>query len=217
VAVSQTSQGGQAGEPPVLVLVLDGLIDRVQRSPLMRRAPSQCTPEEQRELASLLADLLALRQARAALESIPGPKAEQVQMYWPELGAMLTPPRRAGVGPRPKVRDAAGAPDGASLFESLQPAEPATTNDAAGQESPAEPAPASSSGAENSGPDLAHLLLEAMTVQGRALNTTQMLAWLAERGTQATREQVTTTLFRHEELFRKRGAGHWVIAGPDAG
>jgi hypothetical protein len=201
----------------VLVLVLDGLIDRVQRSPLMRRAPSQCTPEEQRELAGLLADLLALRQARTALESTPGPKAEQVRMYWPELGEMLTPPRRAGAGPRPKSRETAGASDGASLFESLQAVEPTTPDDSTPQESPAEPTPGPSGAAETSGPDLAHLLLEALTVQGRALNTTQMLAWLAERGTQATREQVTTTLFRHEELFRKRGAGHWVIAGPDAG
>ncbi len=214
MAVAQTSPGGQAGDPPVLVLVLDGLIDRVQRSPLMRRAPSQCTPEEQRELATLLADLLSLRQTRAALESVPGPKVEQVQAYWPELGAMLAPARRGGTAARPRTREAAGSAEGASLFESLQPAEPVAPNEDAAGESPTEPASAAAAGAETS--DLAHLLLEALTVQGRALNTTQMLAWLAERGTQATREQVTTTLFRHEELFRKRGAGHWVIAGPDA-
>jgi hypothetical protein len=57
------------------------------------------------------------------------------------------------------------------------------------------------------------LLLEALTVQGRALNTTQMLAWLHERGAGATREDVMNTLFGHEELFKRRGAGHWVVAG----
>ena len=103
------------------------------------------------------------------------------------------------------------------LFEGLQPPEAPPTGEESAPTTQAEIAPAAAAGAETAGPDLAHLLLEALTVQGRALNTTQMLAWLAERGTQATREQVTTTLFRHEELFRKRGAGHWVVAGQDAG
>lgn len=215
MAGSQASQAGQTGEPPVLALLLDGLIDRVQRSPLMRRAPSQCTPEEQRDLSALLADLLTLRQVRAALETTPGPRLDQLQAYWPELGALLAPPRRAAT--RGRSREAAGVADGMSLFEGMQGGEPGNASDASTGSAEPEASPSQGPAVESTGPDLAHLLLEALTVQGRALNTTQMLAWLAEKGTQATREEVTTTLFRHEELFRKRGAGHWVVAGQDAG
>lgn len=214
MAGSQASQAGQTGEPLVLALLVDGLIDRVQRSPLMRRAPSQCTPEEQRELAGMLADLLTLRQTRAALETAPGPRLDQLQAYWPELSALLAPPRRAG-STRGRSREASGSADGLSLFEGMQGAEQgATPAESAGSAEP-EATPSSGPTTETAGPDLAHLLLEALTVQGRALNTTQMLAWLAEKGTKATREEVTTTLFRHEELFRKRGAGHWVVASQD--
>jgi hypothetical protein len=94
----------------------------------------------------------------------------------------------------------------------MQPAEP--DGDGSGSAQP-EPTSVPAKAAESGAPDLAHLLLEALTVQGRALNTTQMLAWLSDRGTKATREEVTTTLFRHEELFRKRGPGHWVVAGQE--
>ncbi|MGH2347678.1 MAG: hypothetical protein ACRDG4_20820 [Chloroflexota bacterium] len=216
MAGSQVSQSGQTSEPPVLALLLDGLIDRVQRSPLMRRAPSQCTPEEQRDLSALLADLLTLRQVRAALETTPGPRLDQLQAYWPELGALLAPPRRGGSAARGRSREAAGVADGMSLFEGIQGAEPDNASAVPTGSAAPDPSPAQEAVVESTGPDLAHLLLEALTVQGRALNTTQMLAWLAEKGTQATREEVTTTLFRHEELFRKRGAGHWVVAGQDA-
>jgi hypothetical protein len=40
-----------------------------------------------------------------------------------------------------------------------------------------------------------------------------MLAWLHQQGATATREDVMNTLFGHEELFKKRGAGHWVMVG----
>ena len=212
MAVSQEGQSAAGSEPPVLVALLDGLIDRAQRSPLMRRPPAQCTPEELQTLATLLGDLLALRQTRSAIENLAGPRIDQVTTYWPELGTLLAGARRATPAARARGREAGVPAEGGSLFEGG----PATDADGNGQAAaqatpPLSPAKAAETGSR----DLAHLLLEALTVQGRALNTTQMLAWLSERGTQATREEVTTTLFRHEELFRKRGAGHWVVAGQE--
>jgi hypothetical protein len=197
----------------VLVALLDGLIDRLQRAPLMRKPPAQCTPEEQHALAALLSDLMTVRQTRISLENVPGPRLDQVAAYWPELAELLGGSRKAPTTTRPRAREAAaGGSDRGNLFEGVPPAEPEGGSSPPGR--PAERA-AAVKATEGAGPDLAHLLLEALTVQGRALNTTQMLAWLAERGTQVTREEVTTTLFRHEELFRKRGPGHWVVASQE--
>ncbi|HVC82901.1 MAG TPA: hypothetical protein VNL35_20640 [Chloroflexota bacterium] len=213
MAVSREGQSAAGSEPPVLVGLLDGLIDRVQRSPLMRRPPAQCTPEELQTLAALLSDLLSLRQTRSAIENLAGPRIDQVTTYWPELGALLAASRRAAPAARGRGREA-GVPvaDSGSLFGAEPMSDPNDNGQAAAQ---ATPPTSPAKGGESGTPDLAHLLLEALTVQGRALNTTQMLAWLSERGTQATREEVTTTLFRHEELFRKRGAGHWVVASQE--
>lgn len=210
------SRDGRPGEPPVLAAILDGLLDRMQRAPLMRKAPAQCAPEEQQVLATLLGDLMSLRQARSAVESLAGPSLEQVNAYWPELAALLGASRRVPVAARLRGREPAPAlAESANLFESAPPAEPETTVVIADQSATPEPDALVAKARESGAPDLAHLLLEALTVQGRALNTTQMLAWLAERGTQATREEVTTTLFRHEEFFRKRGPGHWVVASQE--
>jgi len=215
MAASQGGQSGLGSEPAVLVTLLDGLIDRALRSPLMRRPPAQCTPEEQQALATLLGDLLALRQARSTIEGSSGPRLDQVAAYWPELAALLGAPRRVTTGARTRGREASPATDSGNLFESVTPADPELPAPAASQLAAPDPATPGIKAGDGGSPDLAHLLLEALTVQGRALNTTQMLAWLSERGTQATREEVTTALFRHEELFRKRGAGHWVVASQE--
>ncbi len=213
MAASRDGQSAVASEPPVLVTLLDGLIDRAQRSPLMRRPPAQCTPDELQALATLLSDLLSLRQSRSAIENLAGPRLDQITTYWPELAALLAASRRAAPAARTRGRDPGGSSqEGGSLFEGMQPAEP--DGDGSGPAQP-EPTIVPAKAADSGAPDLAHLLLEALTVQGRALNTTQMLAWLSDRGTKATREEVTTTLFRHEELFRKRGPGHWVVAGQE--
>jgi hypothetical protein len=201
-------QGGQAGraeEPSALIVLLDGMIERVQRSPLMRRAPAQSTPEEQMALAALLADLVALRAVRAALDDLQPLKFEMLHTHWPELGTLLAAARRTGT----KARGRESLPVPSGTPSETTPAEAETETDTA---PPATPPPDEQTPPQ---PDLAHPLLEALTLHGRALNTTQLLNWLHERGIQAGREQVMHTLFRHEELFRRRGASYWTIAGAD--
>jgi hypothetical protein len=202
---------------------VDGLIERIGRSPLMRRAPAQCSPEEQLALAGILADLVGLRELREALETLPYLRVDLVQAHWPEVGSQILPARRGAQRTRAGGREA-GTPSGAeqsgqvALFAATAPIDSEALPDAEDHSTAAEAAVLVQleEPAGNPGPDLTHLLLEALTIQGRALNTTQMLAWLAERGTVVTREEVTNTLYRHEELFRRRGSGHWVVAGADA-
>lgn len=222
MAGNQPNQAPRGDEPSALVVLVDGLIERVGRSPLMRRAPAQCSPEEQLALAGLLADLVSLREVREALETIPHPRLDLVQAHWPDVGAQLVPARRTAQRTRPGTRESSNAtgsePGGqGALFAPTTPEESEALAEPTDHPTPDEtsvpPAPVETPG--NVGPDLAHLLLEALTIQGRALNTTQMLAWLAERGTLVTREEVTNTLYRHEDLFRRRGPGHWVVAGAD--
>src|SRR5487761_680885 len=118
MAVSRDGQGAVGSEPSVLVALLDGLIDRAQRSPLMRRPPAQCTPEELQTLATLLSDLLSLRQTRSAIENLAGPRIDQVTTYWPELGTLLAAPRRVVPAARTRGREA-GVPtaESGSLFD----------------------------------------------------------------------------------------------------
>jgi hypothetical protein len=223
MAGSQPNQAARGDEPSALVVLVDGLIEHIGRSPLMRRPPAQCSPEEQHVLAGILSDLVGLRELREALEALPHLRVDLVQAHWPEVGSQLVPVRRGAQRTRAGGREA-GAPSGseqsgqAALFASTAPVDseaPLDTEDhPTAEEDPVPVQLEESTG--NLGPDLAHLLLEALTIQGRALNTTQMLAWLAERGTVATREAVTNTLYGHEELFRRRGSGHWVVAGTDA-
>jgi hypothetical protein len=180
----------------------------------MRRAPAQCSAEEQVEQAALLGDLVQLRALRHSVENLAGPRQDLLVTYWPELAALLAPARRSTGG---KPRSTAGQPAQTlgGLYDALAPEnDGAPTNDQPSTPpiEPATPAPADET-KPTTGPDLAHLLLEALTVQGRALNTTQMLAWLNERGTSASREDVMNTLFGHEELFKRRGPGHWLVAG----
>jgi len=205
--MATTSSGGldRGGEQSALLTLMDGLIERVQRMPLMRRAPAQCTPEEQAALAQVLVDLAALRRARVTLEALPSVRHDQVTAYWPELGAVLGPVRRSGARGGARSRDAAVEQEPAALFD-VPPPEPAP-----GEQTPAgdgEPV----AEVQQAQTELTPLLTEALAGQGRALNTTQILSWLEERGVKATREQITDTLFRHEELFRKRGTSQWVAA-----
>jgi hypothetical protein len=214
VAGSQTTTGSRGDEQSVFIALLDGLLDRMSRSPLMRRAPAQCSPEEQVAQAALLGDLVTLRSLRAAVEALPAPPQEQVALYWPELASLLAPVKRTASSRSRQAAVPAAAPTLGGLYDNLEAATTSEGQDEA-QATPASDAAADETGepASSSGPDLSHLLLEALTVQGRALNTTQMLAWLHERGTMATRTDVMNTLFGHEELFRKRSGGHWVVAG----
>src|SRR5579859_4174187 len=112
-----TSAVDRGGEPSVLVTVVDGLIDRAQRSPLMRRAPAQCTAEEQAMLAQVLADLAALRRLRASLEMQPPLRFDQVAAYWPELSGLLAPARRGAAANRARPRDMPSDVEPASLFD----------------------------------------------------------------------------------------------------
>ncbi|MDB5076643.1 MAG: hypothetical protein JWO42_2822, partial [Chloroflexi bacterium] len=215
VAGTQAVSGSRGDEQSVIIALLDGLLDRMLRSPLMRRAPAQCTAEEQMAQAALLGDLAELRALRASTEALPALRHEQVAAYWPELAAQLAPSKRAS---STKTRQSAAqpaAPTLGGLYDNLQAEAGSTPSE---QDDPPAASAADVAGDPGSteGPDLSHLLLEALTVQGRALNTTQMLAWLHERGTIATRTDVMNTLFGHEELFRKRGGGHWVVAGREA-
>jgi hypothetical protein len=197
-------QSGRSEEASALVLLLDSLIERVQRSPLMRRAPAQCSPEEQMALAALLADLVALRTLRISLERLPVLRLDQVSAHWPELGALLSASRRGGGKARPRDGALAGVAT-AALFDvsppDIDPDQAPTEEPEPGEQATAAPTT-----------DLAHPILEALTVQGKALNTTQMLTWLHEHGIEANRGDVMDTLFRHEELFRRRGGSHWVVA-----
>lgn len=211
-----TSAGavGRGEEPSALAIIVDGLIDRAQRSPLMRRPPAQCSPEEQAALAQILADLAALRALRSAVEALPMLRLDQVAVHWPDLGTLLVAARR-GAASRPKPRETPPEPSPADTVESALvdngPEPPPAAEEPVGPtvaDAPAAATPASQS-------DLAHLLLEALTVQGRALNTTQMLTWLEERGMKVARQDITDTLYRHEELFRRRGTSQWVVAGQE--
>lgn len=205
MAGTQQGQAARTDEPSALVLLIDGLIERVQRSPLMRRAPAQCSPEEQIALAGTLADLVTLRALRGEVARLPHLPLEQVTAHWPELGGLLSVSRRAA---RPKARE--GGQSGAAtggLFDAVPTSAEAETPEVEEREEPAAPA---------TGPDLAHPILEALTVQGKALNTTQMLTWLHDRGIAATREEVMDALFRHEELFRRRGGSYWAVASQEA-
>jgi hypothetical protein len=210
--MATTSSGGsdRGGEGSALLTLVDGLIERAQRSPLMRRAPAQCTPEEQATLAQVLADLAALRRVRAALEALPPVRPDQIAAYWPELGSLFGPARRSGGAVRSRPREAAAESESASVLEAPPPemAPEPETPDQAPASSAAQPTES-----QEATPKLAPLLVEALSSQGRALNTTQMLGWLHERGVQATREQITDTLFRHEDMFRRRGTSLWVPAG----
>lgn len=199
---------GRADDPSALVVIVDGLIDRAQRSPLMRRAPAQCSPEEQVALAQILADLSALRSMRSAVDALPALRVEQVGALWPELGTVLATRRAGRTKPReggPAVEGGPG-PDGTSQLDLLVETAPPQSEPAGD----AEPAVIPTATA-----DLAHLLLEALTVQGRALNSTQMLGWLESRGVTVAREQVMDALYRHENLFRRRGASQWVVASQE--
>ena len=218
------TQTGRGEEPSALDILIDGLIERAQRSPLMRRTPAQCSPEEQLALAGILADLVALRTLRSSLERLPLLRLDMLTTHWPELGSLLAANRRSGSAARHRTRD--GQPGGSgnnSFFDTLpldgSVAEPATSDVAPEPTIPTDAPPSEPTRSEPATPsvaDLAHLLLEALTVQGKALNTTQMLTWLQERGNQASREEVMNTLFRHEELFRRRGTSQWVVASQEA-
>ena len=213
MASPQSSHTGRADESSAFVILVDGLIDRIQRSPLMRRAPAQCSAEEQIALAGLLSDLVTLRNSRSAVENIAGARMDMISAHWPELDAVLATARRSGAASRAaKVREVPSVGQG-SLMDALAGED--STDQVPAAEITESSAAVTAPG--QSGPDLAHLLLEALTIQGRALNSTQMLAWLADRGGTATRSEVQDTLFRHEELFRKRGTGHWVVASQEAG
>jgi hypothetical protein len=222
MAGNQPNHLARGEEPSALVVLVDGVIERIGRSPLMRRPPAQCSPEEQLALAALLADLVRLRELRKAVETLPYLDLELVQAHWPDLGMQLVPARRTAQRTRAGTRETAGTPDSeqggqVALFTTVAPENQETLPDPTDYPVPAETgaSPAPVEAPQAAGPDLAHLLLEALTIQGRALNTTQMLAWLAERGTVVTREEVTNTLYRHEDLFKRRGSGHWVVTGAD--
>lgn len=203
--------GGRAETEELLLtaVLLDGLIDRIQRAPLMRRPPVQCSPEEQVELARILADLAVLRQARAGSGTLPPVRLSLCSAYWPELAALLVPPRSGGPG-RAKAREIVPERDAPSLFD-VEAASPADT-------APVEPIPApvdDSRPAPATGVEITELLVQALTETGRALNTTQMLAWLDTHGVKMTRETVIDTLFRHEDRFRRRGNSQWTVAGQE--
>src|SRR6476660_4072787 len=82
--------GGAPGEG-VLHLIMVGLIARLENSPLMRRAPAQCSPEEQRRLIGMLSGLAELRATESALGSVPGVDTALVEEVWPELAALVAP------------------------------------------------------------------------------------------------------------------------------
>jgi hypothetical protein len=208
--------GGAAdAEGQLLVtMLLDGLIDRMQRLPLMRRPPAHCSPEEQVELARLLADLAGLRQARAEAGALPPVRMSVCATYWPELAALLAPPR--GSRSAAKAKEVVAERETPSLFDvgpavpdDAAAAEPEPSSvDEGSPESP--PSPPASSGAELTG-----LLVQALSETGRALNTTQMLSWLDAHGIKTTREVVIDTLFRHEDRFRRRGNSQWTVVGQE--
>jgi hypothetical protein len=223
MAAHQLNQAARGDEPSALAMLVDGLIERIGRSPLMRRAPAQCSVEEQLALAGLLADLVSLRELRKALETLPPLGLDLLQTHWPDVGAQLAPARRAAQRARAGARESGSTPDveqggQVALFTTMPPEESEAPPESGEYPAPREASepPAPVEAPSSVGPDLAHLLLEALTLQGRALNTTQMLAWLAERGTVVTREEVTNTLYRHEALFKRRGSGHWMVAGADS-
>jgi hypothetical protein len=214
-----TSSGGsdRGGDQSALLTLIDGLIERAQRVPVMRRMPAQCTPDEQATLAQVLADLAALRRVRAALETLPPLRHDQIAAYWPELAALLGPARRSGAAGRARSREATAESETASLFDAPLP-EQVPAEQVPEPEPAPEPRASTTNGepaAQAARPDLAPHLFDALAGHGRALNTTQLLSWLDEHGVQATREQITDTLFRHEDLFRRRGASQWTAVARD--
>ena len=202
--------------PSALLALLDGLIDRMLRSPLMRRAPVQCGPEEQAAQAALLADLVTVRSLRATAESLPALPYEVLAEYWPDLAAALAPSRRPLVAkPRP-ASSTRSAPALGSLYDVID-ADQQDEGHHAVQDSAMEVSAVAADG-QRAEPDgrseaLVQLLKEALQTLEKPQNTTQMLAWLHQRGEDATREDVMNALFSREDVFRKRGAGQWVLVG----
>jgi hypothetical protein len=216
MAGSQGVPGTRGSGQSALLILVDGLIDRMLRSPLMRRAPAQCAPEEQEAQAALLGDIVAVRGMRQAVEALPHIEPDQVAEYWPELAALLAPARRGTTSRTRTGGSARPAPALGGLYDAL----PSDTGDGPGgtdddttteiEEPPVGPLPALSGGER---PDLAPLLQTALQGSEKPLNTTQMLTWLHQRGSEATREDVMNALLGHEDLFKKRGAGQWMVSG----
>jgi hypothetical protein len=212
MAGTQISTVGRGGGPSALLALLDGLVDRMLKSPLMRRAPFQCGPEEQAAQAALLIDIVNVRSLRAAAEALPTLSQDVVAEHWPDLAAILAPARRPASA---KVRPPGAARPATSLgglYDSLD-AEPQED----GQDATPEALTTDTAGSDNEhslrSEELVGLLREELQASEKAQNTTQMLAWLHERGESATREEVMNALFAREDIFRKRGAGQWTLVG----
>lgn len=206
----------RAGGQSALLAILDGLIDRMLKSPLMRRAPVQCGPEEQAAQASLLIDVVNVRALRSAAESLPTLSSEAMAEHWPEMAALLSPVRRS---PALKPRQATAmhpAPTLGGLYDTLAP-EGDVDGDRVDHDVILDAQAAELGGLDRGrsglAEDLTQLLKGALLAQGKPMNTTQMLTWLHQHGATATRENVMNALFAREDLFRKRGAGQWILVG----
>ena len=216
MAGTQVSPVSRGGGPSALLVLLDGLVDRMLRSPLMRRAPVQCEPEEQAAQAALLADIVNVRSLRATAESLPLLPYEAIAEHWPDLAAILAPVRRSSAAKPRQATTSRSAPALGGLYDGLE-IEQQEDGQQLGQDT-AQDAP----GADVAGMDheqsgrteeLVQHLKEALVALEKPQNTTQMLAWLHQRGESATREDVMNALFGREDVFRKRGAGQWILVG----
>jgi hypothetical protein len=218
MAGTQVAASNRAGGQSALIAILDGLIERMMRSPLMRRAPAQCGPDEQAALSALLVDVVSARSLRSAAEMLPALPYEVLAEHWPELIVLLSPSakRVVPVKPRP-VAPARSAQSLGGLYDAL-PSDPQEDGEQPDQDSSTGVSTAVDiGGLEHEQPrrtgNLAELLKEALVALDKPLNTTQMLSWLHQRGESATREDVMNALFAREDLFRKRGAGQWILVG----
>jgi len=216
MAGTQVTPPRRGEGPSALLALLDGLIDRMLRSPLMRRAPVQCGPEEQAAQAALLVDLVTVRSLRSTAESLPALPYEVLAEHWPDLAATLAPSRRSMVAKPRLAPTTRSAPALGGLYDVLE-VDQQEEGHHAGQDSAPDVSAVAGDGQhdEQDGRSeaLVQLLKEALQALDKPQNTTQMLAWLHQRGEDATREDVMNALFAREDVFRKRGAGQWVLVG----
>ncbi len=216
MAGTQISVPVRGGGSSALLALLDGLVDRMLRSPLMRRAPVQCGPEEQAAQAALLVDIVNARALRAAAESLPALPFEVVAEHWPDLAAALGPARRSQAAKARPATTGKSSPSLGGLYDSLdadQQDDGHATDREATQDLPVAGSVGTEADASSRSEALVQLLKEALSTQEKPQNTTQMLAWLHQRGESANREDVMNALFLREDLFRKRGAGQWALVG----
>jgi hypothetical protein len=141
-----------------------------------------------------------------------------VAEYWPDLAAVLAPARRPAAAKPRQTTGARSAPALGGLYDAFDQEQQEDGHQAA-QEAAQDGSTIGSGSTDRDqavrSEQLVRLLKEALLALDKPQNTTQLIAWLHQRGETSTREEVMHALFAREDLFRKRGAGQWTLVGRD--